>query len=479
MKEDFYFENWPRSIAYDLKQNSLFNAKLFLDARPHKLVVARGGIYSLNNGIWRIVEEDSFAAEVQATNEPTLLYDVGDILALIRAVKVLRHTDAQPFEWIKKPVNAPDAIDMIPFKNGLLDFKTKKLWPYDGSYFATGRPDFKYDPKAKCPRWRQALEEWFEQSSDSRVTMVETLQEFFGYALTPDIRYHAILSLLGAPRGGKSTIVHILEGLCGALHFKSRGLGDLGGPHGLQDLENARVLLIPDATDSNLAGRSTALGRIKAISGGDMIGINPKNMKPFETRIPARIVLVANRHPKFLDESGAMAMRELPIMFTRSFQDDKKKDPELVSKLIKELPGIANWALEGLARLRDSGRFSEGEALREARDEIEGQQSHMASFARECLQFKAGAWTSRAAMFEAYERWHLYARIAPREVRNREEFKTDLLAACSHHGVQLKQHWIDGHNKGRMWRGVELNKARLKKIAGETEPAWTKDNWLA
>jgi P4 family phage/plasmid primase-like protien len=300
------------------------------------------------------------AAEIQVTNEPFFPLSPFRVNGTMAAIAMMKHTDARPFQWITKPEFAPDARDMIPFRNGLLDVGTGDLIPYTGDYFATGRPDFDYDPAATCPRWRQALGEWFEDAS-----VAPTLQEFFGYVLTPDTSLHAILALLGAGRAGKSTIV-VLEQLT-APHAKQRILGDLAGPHGLEGLEDARLLVLPDAADANLSNRATALGRIKAISGGDRVSINPKNLKVFECVIPARLVIVANRHPKFLDDSGAMAMRELPIMFNRSFASDDKRDLHLGAKLKAELPGIANWALAGLRRLRQARRFTESAALHAAR----------------------------------------------------------------------------------------------------------------
>jgi phage/plasmid-associated DNA primase len=232
-------------------------------------------------------------------------------------------------------------------------------------------------------------------------------------------------------------------------------------------LEDARLLVLPDAADSNLSNRATALGRIKAISGGDRVSINPKNLKVFECVIPARIVIVANRHPKFLDESGAMAMRELPIMFNRSFVNDARKDPQLGAKLKAELPGIANWALAGLRRLRKARRFTESAALQAARANIEGQQSHMATFARELLIFEDGESVSKSEMFGAYETWANWQRLSARERRDREGFKGDLLASASQHGVRLAQGWKAGKNEGERWRNVGINKRRLGQLISE------------
>src|SRR5205807_2637736 len=94
-----------------------------------------------------------------------------------------------------------------------------------------------------------------------------------------------------------------------------------------------------------LENRSTALERIKCITGNDVVSVNRKNRPIVNGRVPAKLVIVANQHPKFLDESGALAARELPLIFERSWRG--KEDRELRAKLTRELPGIANWALDG------------------------------------------------------------------------------------------------------------------------------------
>ena len=40
----------------------------------------------------------------------------------------MKSRDIEPFDWINRPAGTPDANDIIPFGNGLLDFKTNRLW---------------------------------------------------------------------------------------------------------------------------------------------------------------------------------------------------------------------------------------------------------------------------------------------------------------------------------------------------------------
>jgi len=71
-------------------------------------------------------------------------------------------------------------------------------------------------------------------------------------------------------------------------------------------------------------------------------------------------VIASNSVPRLLDASGALAHRFLFVPFEMSFVG--REDIHLEEKLLRELPGIANWALAGLKTLRAAnGRFTLGD----------------------------------------------------------------------------------------------------------------------
>ena len=449
-----WLEGWPCDIAYNAKETHFHNAKRFLGLRPNRIIASDGVLYTLEDGIWRQLDKDEFAAEVQTTNGQLIL-DVPEVRGLIEAVHMLRFSKARPFEWIEMPNGAANAVDMIPFGNGLLDFKTGKLWPYDGRYFATGCPDYDFDPGAKCPLWETKLAEWLDLSQ------AETLQEFFGYAMTPDTSLHKILALIGAPRGGKSTVLSVLEGLCGDSHIANLIIDDLAGPFGLEGTQDKRLIIIPDAAEAATGKRSVALNRLKAISGGDVVSVNRKHIKQIRAKIPARIVLVANKHPKLLDDSGALAKRELVITFTRSWLGDTKLDPHLGTKLQAELPGIANWALAGLKRLRaNRGVFTVGEKGKAAALELEHAQSPALRFAHDCLTVTGGKeFVETDSLYKRYYDWAVEEEhLGSREIQNRTDFKSGLVAALASSSVRHGQERMPNSKERRFgWWGLIVN----------------------
>lgn len=428
--ENRWMEDWPRPILYNVRENLLFNAKRFLSGRPYEILSSDGVLYSLVDNVWRAMTKEEIAAEIHSTN-PLLILDVGNIHGVVRAIHLDRYTAARPFEWIKQPDNAPHPNNLVLFGNGILNLETQKLLPLNGDYFATGVPDFDFDPDATCPLWVEKLHEWLH------VSFHDTLQEFFGYVMTPDTSMEKMLALVGVPRGGKSTVMRVMGWLVGSAHADSRTLHDLAGDFGLQGCLDKRVLFIPDASDTEQNKRSVALNRIKSVTGNDVMSVNRKNLPIVSAKLPARLVLSGNKHPKFLDESGALAARELLIVFENTFAN--RMDLQLSDKLRNELPGIANWALRGLQRARDLGHFSVGQRGMAAVRALAESQSPALRFATARLSITGNPndYVSLPEVYDAYDQWASYSeKLTGRERRNRDDFKNDLVAALMSKGVR-------------------------------------------
>lgn len=430
---------WPRPVEYEGSAHGGKLAKAFLAARPEKLIFAADQFYSLErNTVWREYPDDALANEIFLT-DPTLSLTPHKIRTMVESLRMACRTDARPFDWIDEPMDGPDPANLIVFRNGLLDTRREELREHDGRLFITGTPDYDYDPDAKCPTWDRCLAEWLHESFH------DTLHEFLGYLLTPDTRYEKLLALIGARRGGKSTILRVMRELVGAQHVASRSLNDLGGEFGLEGCLDKRIIAIPDAHDSELSKRSIALDRIKTISGNDSVSINRKNMPIVTAHIPARLVIAANRNPKFIDESGALAAREIILVFERSFEG--REDRDLARKLRRELSGIANRALEGLRRLRENeGRFTVGTRGREALRELQASQSPALRFARHALDITGNPddCAPLDVVFEFYLAWVDEERLGGKERRSRSDFKEDLAAALAARGVRFtRRRWHD------------------------------------
>lgn len=415
---------WPRELYYQDKHGAKCAAVFLKHRMPRRIIVSDGIIYSYErDGLYQEMSEAALAAEIRATDKRRFL-DVDHIQKTIRAIHHQCAVQKRPFEWIKMAPGDPLPDDMVLFRNGRLDLRTLELTPHDGRYFATGCPDYDYDEWATCPKWEACLKEWLDPS------LHDTLHEYAGLLLTPDTRLEKMLVLVGTARSGKSTIARVLSLLCGKQHFTSCSLDDLGGDFGLQGCLDKRMMLIPDAHDTQVNRRNAALSRIKAIVGRDELSINRKNIKMISAIVPVRIVMVANRHPSFIDESGALAQRELLLTFGNSFVG--REDRDLSKKLEREMSGIANLAILGLARLRkNNNRFTIGSAMEEATLQLHRDQSPALDFAMTCLTVTRddADFIPDHRLYDLYSRYCKEKGINGRLRRRLNDLKADLVAA--------------------------------------------------
>ncbi|MGM4924382.1 DNA primase family protein [Tardiphaga sp. 804_B3_N1_9] len=454
---DFEFQSefesdWPHEVPYDPSKHASNNAHRFLAARPAPIIVSDDVIYSLDfRDVWLAVSEAQMMAEIRRT-DPGIDLDVRKIRSMVAEVKINCRTTARPFQWIKAPENAPDASDLILCGNGLLDLRSMTLIPMTENYFATSIPEWDYNPVAKCPLWMHALSQWLHPSFHP------TLQEFTGYLLSPDTSLHAMLCLLGETRGGKGTVGRIQTALVGAAHCAFPAFNDLAGDFGLEGLDDKRLISVPDAHDTHASKRGTAIERLKSIAAGDPITINRKGTKQqLNVKLPAKIVLTANQHPNLLDESGALAAREIPIMFENSF-NGAARDINLTTKLLGELPGIANWAIEGLRRLRQNGgQFTIGAKGRAALEDLEVSQSIALRFAAACLEITGDSndIIPLAVAYAAYENWASDIEgLNPRQRRDKTAFRKDMVASLQKRGVAWADNQVRWHKPGGPKRGI-------------------------
>jgi len=251
--------------------------------------------------------------------------------------------------------------NVIAFANGLMDLDNPSvLIPHTPKWCSTVCLPFAYDPAATCPAWEKFLADVFE-GDQVRVALV---QEFFGYCLSSDTSLQKALVLVGKPRSGKGTIQRILGALIGPDNSTGYSLERLATEFGPSALVNKAVAVVGEVELAANPQRAKIVEVLKSIIGEDSLSINTKYESKFPSlRLPTRFVIASNSVPRLLDASGALAHRFVFVPFEMSFVG--REDIHLEEKLLAELPGIANWALAGLKRLRAAGgKFTLGDGHR-------------------------------------------------------------------------------------------------------------------
>jgi len=288
---------------------------------------------------------------------------VGDVMEALKGCVYLTESVDTP-SWVRgahiKPAN-----ELVACTNGLLHVGTRELLKLTPAYFNRVSVPFNYDPAAPPPvQWLAFLNALWPDDPDT----IKILQEWFGYVLSGRTDLHKIALMIGPPRSGRGTIARILEAMIGKGNAAASTLASLGTNFGLAPLIGKPLAVVGDVRlgTSNL---HQALERLLSISGEDLLTIDRKYRDQWTGKLPTRFMLISNELPRFPDASGAIATRFVVMQLVNSFLG--REDRNLEAKLLGELPGILNWALEGLDRIiRQPFTISKAsdEAIRDLQD---------------------------------------------------------------------------------------------------------------
>jgi putative DNA primase/helicase len=329
---------------------------------------------------------------------------VGDTSQALASMTLLPGT-VRPPAWLIDDPPFPDPVEVIPCHNALVHIPSlvsgrPAILPPSPAFFNTYALDFDFDPDAPRPaEWIRFLGSLWDKDGES----IGTLQEWFGYCLTPDTSQHKILSLIGPKRSGKGTIARVLRMLVGPDNVAGPTLGSLTTNFGLAPLIGKPLAVISDARMSSRTDQAVVVERLLSISGQDALSVDRKHLTAWEGQLPTRFVLISNELPRLNDASGALAGRLILLRLTQSFFG--KEDRNLFDRLVPELPGILLWAIEGWRRLRDRGYFVQPDSGCELIQQMEDLSSPVGAFIRDRCEVKPGLEVETKILYEAWKEW--------------------------------------------------------------------------
>ena len=293
-----------------------------------------------------------------------------------------------------------DTLPLLAFRNGILNLTKGTFEPPSPEFFTLNPLSFDYDPNAGQPvGWLRFLEQLWPNDPEN----IACLQEWFGYLLTPDTRQQKMLMLIGPKRSGKGTILRVLKELVGPGNYAGPTLASLGQDFGLSSLIGKLVAAFSDARLNGRTDTSIVVERLLSITGEDTIDINRKFKDIVAVKLPTRFVLVSNEMPKFSDASGALAGRMILLRTTESFY--RNEDQGLTARLLKELPGILLWAIDGWKCLNQRGRFVQPVSSAQMMQEMEDIASPIGQFVRERCVVVVDATVPVADLYKSWQSW--------------------------------------------------------------------------
>lgn len=285
---------------------------------------------------------------------------INEIVLQLRALTSLSNKNTPPF-WLKGIQKRFDIeLGMNSFvlqgfyqteRNDFLLIKN----PHSPRFFSLGALSYDFDPSVKCPKFMSVVSEILPNEDSQRL-----LQEIFGYCLAPKLNMEKMFVLVGEGANGKSVVLTVLSALLGEHLVSNVGLENFNPARtfGLSQMVGklANIVTELDMTSSE------KVSVLKAIISHEKIQIEEKFKNPYEVAIEAKLIFSTNTIPSLQDNTDGVIRRLCILPFKVQFLDESKQDRRLrlasFWKQSGELPGILNWALEGLARLMMRNKFT-------------------------------------------------------------------------------------------------------------------------
>lgn len=240
---------------------------------------------------------------------------------------------------------------LIAARNCVIDLFEETSREHSPEYRFLSRLGCAFDPGARAPRWQQFLQEVVPSETER-----QKLQEFAGYCLHHwGLPHHKALFLVGPTASGKSTFLDAINAMLGegtvtSLTPQQLTTERFSGAELYGKWANIRND-IPAATVENT-------GMFKEVIGGDPIKAERKNKDPFHFEPTAKHLYSANELPSTDTDDEAFYRRILLVPFPETVPKDERDKTLDETFQGAELPGILNWALEGLQRLLANGSFT-------------------------------------------------------------------------------------------------------------------------
>ena len=332
-----------------------------------------------------------------------------DVVSQIRGLVLIPDRREAPC-WLDG-VERPPAREWLALQNGLLslavnrdtDPPTRAFIAHTPALFNTFALPFAFDADADSPEtWIDFLSRTWPGEPGADCALM--LAEWFGYCLSRDMSHHKMLWIIGPTRSGKGVVSRILAAVLGPENACYPTLGSLGDKNGGQVLIGQRLAIIGDARlDKRRADKASIIERLLSISGGDEQTFARKYLPDWTGTPECKFVMLSNELPPLADESGALLGRLLFLQTTESHLG--REDRFLESRIRRELPGILNWALDGLERLNTQGRFASPESSREIIATFRAISAPLTAFVEDCCVVGEDATIECGALYCVYQKW--------------------------------------------------------------------------
>lgn len=221
--------------------------------------------------------------------------------------------------------------DLIAVENGIFNYKTKELQPFDPELVYLSKSQVAYNDHAKNitihnddddTDWD--VETWVEELSDDP-EIIKSLWEIMSAIVRPHVRWDKaawLFSTKGA--NGKGTLVTLMRNLVGQNSYASIPIDDFSGKNqfSLAPLLNATSVIVDENDVGTYIDKAANL---KAVVTNDVITIEKKGKDRIAYQFYGFMVQCLNEFPQVKDKTNSFNRRQLFIPMNKSFEGVERK----------------------------------------------------------------------------------------------------------------------------------------------------------
>lgn len=335
------------------------------------------------------------AAECNKPNVATTIASAKTVAAVERLAKADRRIAGTIDQWDADPwlLNTPEGV--IDLRTG--DMRAHRSDDYMTKIAAVG-------PSGECPLFLEFLSTITAKDPE----LIAYLRRALGYALTGDVREHALFFAYGTGANGKSVLLSTVSGILGAYH-RSAPIETFTASNGDRhptDLAMLRGARLVSATETE-EGRRWAESRIKQLTGGDVVSARFMRQDFFEFKPAFKLFIAGNHRPSLRSVDEAIRRRFHLIPFAVTIPPEKR-DGELTEKLKVEWPGILQWLIDGCLEWQCAGLRAPPAVVDATAAYLEAEDATAAWIDDRCER-DPSAWESSAALYGSWTAWAISA----------------------------------------------------------------------
>ena len=281
-----------------------------------------------------------------------------------------------------KPADFTNTQGFLNFQNGILNLDDFSMQEHSTDFGFTYVIPYDYESGDECP----LFDKFMDDVTIKDLALQKVLLEYMGYCISgTDPKLVQMCAILhGGGGNGKSVLLDVLRNLVGPANCSAVGMKNIAKDTGRFPMMG-RAINISDETPTNGFLESSDF---KAVVSGDTLEVRRLYHNPMEWKCTTKLVFACNELPHIGDFSDGLFRRLLIIPFKARFSRELGNlDPMILDKLMEERSGILNKILRAFVAFRDGGyRFTEAEAVSDAKDEYEETGDNVLQFTNEMCE---------------------------------------------------------------------------------------------